>query len=203
MALTAALTAICGCELSSFHEAYERRERGRRALGYVLAVVFCGVVYGTARKVHGSAVGFLVVTPILGAFGAWFLVKHGAGVRHWLRWSALRKVDGIHHAFDDVAVRIIWRDDQCWVAAQDVFAVLRKPFDANTLRRLQAWCGEAGLSQDEKGEWWFGEAALLQWLAQRRTRFDRRASRFRLWLERGAFPPMRRKVELRGPSAVP
>jgi hypothetical protein len=182
---------------------YERRERQRRTLGFVLAAVFYGVAYAMARRTYGPAFGFLVTSPILGAFGAWFLVRHGAGARHWLRWSALRKIDGIHHAFDDVAVRIIWHEDQCWVAAQDVFNVLRKPLDADTLRRLRAWCGDAGLTQDEKGEWWFAEATVLRWLWERRARFDRRASRFRLWLERGAFPPMHRKVELRGPSAVP
>jgi hypothetical protein len=182
---------------------YERQERFTRALTYVLAVVFYGVAYALARSAYGPVLGFVVCSPVLGVYGAWWLVNHGAGTRHWFRWLALRKVDGDYHAFDGVAVRIGWGEGRCRVAAQDVFKVLREEFNAKTSRRLEADFAEGGFFKDEKGDWWFGESALLQWLARRGTRLDRRTNRFRLWLEREAFPPMHRKKELTGPRSDP
>jgi len=181
--------------LTSSRGSQERKERFTRALGYVLAVVLYAVAYLLARVIYGPVVGFLVCTPILGAYGAWWLVHHGgANTRHWLRWLALRKVSGNYHAFDDVSVRIVWRNGQCWVAAKDVFNVLCEEFDARTRRRLEMSCGQGGFVRDERGDWWFGDSALIQWLEKRSTGFDRRVNRFRLWLEREAFPPLRRKA---------
>jgi hypothetical protein len=179
--------------LTSFRRTHERSERFARVLGYVLAVVLYAAAYRLARVIYGPVVGFLLCTPILGAYGAWCLVHHGASARHWVRWLVLRKVSSNYHAFDDISVRIVWRNGQCWVAAVDVFNVLHEEFDATTRRRLEMSCGQGGFVRDETGDWWFGDSALLQWL-EKRTSFDRRVSRFRLWLEREAFPPMRRKA---------
>jgi hypothetical protein len=189
--------------LTTFRGSHERNERFTRVLGYVLAVAFYAVAYRLARVVYGPVMGFLVCTPILGAYGAWWLVHHGASIRHWVRWLALRKVSGNYHAFDDVAVRMQCRNGQCWVAAQDVFKVLCEQFDAKACRRLEMSCGPEGLVRDESGDWWFEGSALLQWLQRRSTGFDRRVNRFRRWLEREAFPPLRRKEELRGPVSAP
>ena len=188
--------------MTSFRGSHERDERFTRVVGYVLAVVLYAAAYLLAQVIYGPVVGFLVCTPILGAYGAWWLVHHGASARHWVRWLAWRKVSNNYHAFDDVAVRIVWRSGQCWVAAQDVFNVLREEFDARTRRRLEISCA-GGLVRDERGDWWFGDSALLQWLEKRSTGFDRRVNRFRLWLEREAFPPLRRKEALRDSLSVP
>jgi hypothetical protein len=190
--------------LTSFRGSHERNERFTRVLGWVLAVVLYGAAYLLARTIYGPAVGFLVCTPILGAYGAWWLVHHGgSNTRHWLRWLALRKVSGNYHAFDDVAVRMEYRNGQCWVGAQDVFKVLRERFDTKACRRLEMSCGPEGFARDERGDWWFEGLALLRWLEKRSTGFDRRLNRFRLWLEREAFPPLRRKEGLEGPVSAP
>jgi hypothetical protein len=178
--------------LTTFRGSHERNERLTRVLGYVLAVVLYALAYLLARLIYGPVVGFLVCTPILGAYGAWWLVHHGASARHWVRWLAWRKVSNNYHSFDDVGVRIEWRSGQCWVAAQDVFNVLREEFDAKARRRLEISC-RGGLVRDEKGDWWLADSTLLLWLEKRSTGFDRRINRFRLWLEREAFPPLRRK----------
>jgi hypothetical protein len=166
-------------------------------------VAFYAAAYGLARLAYGPVLAFVVSAPVLGVYAAWWLVSRGAGMRHWLRWLALHKVDGNYHAFDGVAVRIGWSEGQCRVAAQDVFNVLREQFDARTSRRLETQFAGGGFFKDEKGQWWFGESALLQWLARRGRRFDRRTNRFRLWLEREAFAPMHRKIELRGSASAP
>jgi hypothetical protein len=182
--------------LTSSRGSHERNERFTRALGYVLALAFYAAAYGLAWVAYGSVMGFLVCTPILGAYGAWWLVHHGgANTRHWLRWLVFRKVSGSYHAFDDVSVRIVSRNGHCWIAAEDVFNVLREQFDAKARRRLEMVCGQEGFIRDERGDWWFADWALLQWLQKRTMTHDRRVNRFRLWLEREAFPPMRGKEE--------
>jgi len=189
--------------LKSSPGSYEQQERSTRALTYVLAVVFFAVAYGLARSAYGPVLGFVVCSPLLGVYGAWWLVNHGAGMRHWLRWLALRKVDGHLHAFDGLTIRIGWSEGRCRVAAQDVFKALREEFNAKASRRLEADFAAGGFFKDKKGDWWFEESALLQWLERRSTRLDRRTNRLRLWLEREAFPPMHRKEEPLGPLSVP
>jgi hypothetical protein len=175
---------------------FERQERVNRALTYALAVGFYAIAYALCCFAYGPVAGFLVSTPVLGVYGALLLVYRAPGMRHWLRWLVLRKVQGIYQAFDGVAVRIAWRDGQCRVAAHDVFEVLRERLDARACRHLVAVCGAEGFTQDEKGDWWFGEPALLQWLEKYGAHADRRAWRFRIWFEREVFPPMHRKAEL-------
>jgi len=181
--------------LTSFRGSHERNERFTHVLGWVLAVAFYAAAYLLAGKIYGPVAGFLICTPILGAYGAWWLVHHGgANARHALRWLAFRKVSGNYQAFDDISVRIAWRNGQCWVAAEDVFKVLREEFDARARRRLEMSCGQQDFVRDERGDWWFSDSALVHWLQKRSTGFDRRVNRFRLWLEREAFPPLRRKA---------
>jgi len=189
--------------LTSSRGSHERNERFTRVLGWVLAVVLYAAAYLLARMIYGPVAGFLVCSPILGAYGAWWLVHHGASARHWVRSFALRKVSGNYHTFDDVAVRLECRDGQCWVGARDVFKVLRERFDAKACRRLEMSCGPEGFVRDEDGNWWFEGSALLRWLQKRSTGFDRRVNRFRLWLEREAFPPLRRKEEIRSSVSAP
>src|SRR5271165_5902522 len=95
---------------------FERQERFTRVLTYVLAVVFYAASFSLAWFVYGPVIGFVVCAPVLGAYGSWLLVSHGASMGHWLRWLALRKVNGSYRAFDDVAVRILWSDGQCRVS---------------------------------------------------------------------------------------
>jgi len=172
---------------------YERQERFTRTLTYFLAAVFYACAYGLARFSYGPVAGFVVCSPILAAYGAWWILNRGLGARHWLRWLALREVNGSYHAFDEVPVRIAWNEGQCWVAAQDVFEVLHARLDAQTSRRLVTAYGKVGLIKDQHGAMWFAESALLQWLERRSMRTDRRTNQFKLWLEHEAFPAMHKK----------
>jgi hypothetical protein len=181
---------------------YERQERFTRTLTYVLAVVFYAFAYALAQFSYGPVAGFVVCSPILAAYGAWWILNRGVGARHWLRWLALREVNGNYHAFDEVPVRIAWDDGQCWVAAKDVFEVLREQLDAQTSRRLVTACGQGAFIKDQHGAMWFAESALLQWLGKRSARTDRRTNQFKLWLEHEAFPAMHKKEERTVPVSV-
>ena len=173
---------------------FEQQERRTRRLAYALAALLFPAIYGMAWLTFGPLIGLVLCVPLLGVYGSWLVVNHAGTGYRWIRWLALRGINGNYTAFDDLAVRIEWRDGQCRVAARDVFKVLREPFDDKACRRTRISYGEAGFFQDEDGEWWFGETTVLQWLNRRVHKFDRRAQRFHLRPEREAFPPLRRKA---------
>jgi hypothetical protein len=175
----------------------DRQERNARWLNYGLAVLALLICYSVASALFGRLVGFVVCVPILGAYISRLLVNHGASCYCGLRWLALNRVNGSYHAFDDLQVRVEWNIDQCRVAARDVFRIMDEKPDAVALRRLCVAHGEDGFFQDDRGDWWFGEAAVLQWLSLRAQRFDERAQRFHRWFEKDVFPPMRKKAELK------
>ena len=182
---------------------FERQERHTRWLTYALAVLLFAAVYSLAWLFFGGLIGFVVCVPILGAYASWILVNHGGAGYRGLRWLALHKVNGNYLAFDDLQVRVEWRDGQCRVAAWDVFNVLHEKLEDQACRRLGISYGEQGFFQDEHGAWWFGEKTILQWLNNRAHKFDKQALRLRLWLEREVFPPLHKKAEIRGLAPAP
>jgi hypothetical protein len=180
----------------------DSQARRSRWLTYGLAALFLAACFGVALFLFGRLIGFVVCVPILGAFVARLVVNHGAAGYQGFRWLALREFNGSYHAFDDLHVRVEWDVDQCRVMAEDVFNVMRERADAKARRRLCVAHGEQGFFQDERGTWWFGEAAVLAWLSHRAQRFDVRAQRFHHWFEKEVFPPMRNKAEIRARGLV-
>ena len=173
------------------------KDRNARWLTYGLAALALLICFGVASFLFGQLIGFVVCVPILGAFVARLIVNHGSAGYRGFRWLALREFNGNYHAFNDLPVRVEWDVDQCRVMAGDVFNVMHERPDAQARRRLCVAYGEHGFFQDERGDWWFGEAAVLQWLSLRAQRFDERAQRFHRWFEKDVFPPMRKKAELK------
>lgn len=187
----------------SFLAPFERQERNHRWLAYVLAVLLLPAIYALARSFFGPLIGFVICTPVLGAYGAWLLLNHGGAGYRGLRWLALRKVNGCYHAFDDLEVRAEWCDRHCRVAAPDIFNILGEKTSDQTLRRLEISYGPRGFFQDDNGGWWFGEAAILQYLKRRARKPGHKAHRLQLWLEREVFPPLHKKAEIQGLAPAP
>ena len=182
---------------------FELQERKTRRLTYLVAALLFVAIYGLAWLVSGPLIGLVVCVPILGVFGSWLLVTNCATGCRWIRWLALRGINGNYNAFDDCEVRVEWRDGQCRVAARDVFKALGEELDDKTCRQTRISYGEKNFWQDEHGEWWFGEEAIRQWLNRRANKFDRRAHRLYLWLEREVFPPLRRRAEISRSTPTP
>jgi hypothetical protein len=181
----------------SIYSPPDPQNRNYRWLTYGLAALALLICFGVASFLFGRLIGFVVCVPILGAFVARLIVNHGSAGYRGFRWLALHEFNGNYHAFNDLQVRVEWDVDQCRVMAKDVFNVMRERPDAKVLRRLCIAYGEHGFFQDERGTWWFGEAAVLAWLNHRAHKFDERAQRFHRWFEKGVFPPMRKKAELK------
>lgn len=174
-------------------------QRDQRRFLIVGAVLYALLFAGLAQVV-GFFLALVWTAPLLAAVLAYWLVQHWAGKPlHWMKKAAYAGTQGVHHAYDDLPVRVCWDDDRCLVAAHDVFAVLRIPPDVRrkTLRRLALDYPDGGLFVDADQEWWFTEAAVLDWLGSKAQRLDQRALRFKLWLERDTFAPLRKKAEIR------
>ena len=181
----------------SIYSPADPQARNSLWLTYGLAALALVICFAVASFLFGRLIGFVVCVPIIGAFVARLIVNHGAAGYRGFRWLALHKFNGSYHAFNDLQVRVEWDVDQCRVMAKDVFNVMRERPDAKTRRRLCIAYGEHGFFQDERGDWWFGETAVLEWLNQRAHRFDERAQQFHRWFERDVFPPLHKKAELR------
>lgn len=175
---------------------YDSRERASRRLAYVLAVAFYLFAYWLCRTAYGPLLGFVVSSPVLGVYAALWMRFGSESTWRWFKWLALRKVDGRHYAFQDHPIGIRLSEGQCWVRAQDAFAVVKEKPDEAALRRLSLRFGDAAFQADASGQWWFAEDAIMAWLAPRAARHDPVANRFALWLGREVFPPMRRRAEI-------
>ncbi|HEX4583954.1 MAG TPA: hypothetical protein VH183_03935 [Burkholderiaceae bacterium] len=180
----------------------EREARSNRILSAVAAILFYAIAYAIARFAYGPTLGFVICTPILGVYLAWFLIHRAGSGFFFLKWMTLRKSNGRLHAFGDRPVRIEQHDGQCRVAARDLFDVLGESFDTQAIRRLRLSWGQAAFCRDERGQWWFEETAVLQWLARRAEGRNRTAQQLLWWLEREAFPALHRKREARFAAAT-
>lgn len=176
-----------------FHS--ERAARSHRVLTVIAALVFFAFAYRLAWFAYGPVIGFVVCSPILGAYVAWLLIHRAESWLYFPKWMALRKIHGKRHFFDDRPLRVEERDGCYRVAAADIFDVLGERPGPDTLRRMRVQLGEQGFFQDEKGDWWFEEAAALQWLWRRAQRQSRSSQKLHFWLQREAFPALHRKKQ--------
>lgn len=161
-------------------------------------------LYAIAKFFFGWLIGFVVITPVIGVAVSVFIVNHGAGGMFRLfKRMALNDLQGIHHAFHDRPVWVRWQDGGCQTLASDVFDILDHQSSGARLRQLARQYGDDGFFKDERGRWWFGESALLDWLHSRSKTLDHQTLRLHRWFEKEVFPPMRKKAELRGEDTAP
>ena len=173
----------------------DRAAQSNRALTAIAALLFYALAYRLAWYAYGPVIGFVVCSPILGAYAAWLLIHRAETWLYFPKWLALRKIHGKRHFFDDRPIRIEEHDGRLRVAAADIFDILGERPGPDTLRRLRVHLGDQGLFPDENGEWWFEEAAVLQWLWRRTERHSRQTQRLHFWLAREAFPALHRKKQ--------
>jgi hypothetical protein len=175
---------------------FDSRERSSQRAAYLLALAFYAGAYALCRFAYGPVLGFVVSSPILGVYASLLILHRGGAAVRWARWMALRKIDGAHYAFQDLPVRVQWHDGQCWVRARDAFRVMGENPDEHALRRISQNLGDAQFFADARGDWWFGEAAVIHWLDPRCESLDIVALKFQTWLRREVFPPLHRRSEI-------
>jgi hypothetical protein len=178
---------------------FDADTRKTARVNWLLGILAFVTLYAYAQFFFGWLLGFVVITPVIGIALSVFIVKRGAGgTFRWFKRMALNELQGIHHAFHDRPVRIRWQDGDCQTLAADVFDILSHQTNAALLRRLALQYGDDGFFKDQRGRWWFGESALLDWLHRRSQTLDHQTLRLHRWFEKEVFPPMRKKAELRG-----
>lgn len=176
----------------------DRRISRRNSAFLGCAIAGIALLFAWAAERERLPMTVVMTAPAVAGLISYLLVKHGTEACHgWLRQRVWRDLNGNYHAFDDRPVRVAWRGGRCLVAAIDVLAVMGVEADRQRLRRLALIYPEPALFQDEDGIWWFSESAVADWLSRRAERIDARAVRFRRWLEKETFPPLRRKALLR------
>lgn len=178
---------------------FDEDARKKARVNWLLGIAAFIALFAYAQFFFGWLIGFVLITPIIGVAVAVCLVNHGVGgVVRLFKRMVLNELQGIHHAFHDRPVCIRWQGGNCQTAAGDVFSILDHHADATALRRLALQYGNDGFFKDGDGYWWFGEAALLDWLHRRSQSQDQHTLRLHRWFAKEVFPPMRKKAELAG-----
>lgn len=153
------------------------------------AVVYL-VVSKLVSKEQAIPLTLVWSAPMWAIAFARFLVELLPFVKRKAERDAMEKWNGRYYAYGNRQLRLFLVDDVIWIAAADVAPLLDPPPDARELRVLAADYGDVP-GQKHKG---YTEAGLLRLLttrtATRRATHD--AIRFKLWLEKEAFPNLRR-----------
>jgi len=111
------------------HANFDTRDRNSRRATYLLAALFYLGAYASCRYAYGPLMGFVVSSPVLGVYFSLLLLQRGGNGLRWVKWLALRKVDGRFYAFRGHPVSVHWNCGQCWVRAVDIFDVLNHSSD--------------------------------------------------------------------------
>jgi hypothetical protein len=154
-----------------------------------LIYVVLGVIIRNADQVRMPLTVVFSATVWFIAF-ARYLVDLLPSIKRKAERDALEVWNGRYYAFDNRQLRLYLVDGVIWVPAVDVAALLDPKPDARELRYLGA---DHGLIPGQKHTG-YTEAGLLRLLTTRSA--TRRAThdtiRFKHWLEKEAFPNLRR-----------
>lgn len=165
-----------------------------RAILWTIAwrLALCAAITFTAWRFGGTipAVTSLALVGVLLARPLIELIGH---LVHQLRALAWRDIEGHHHAFQGIPVRVF--EDEAhrrWVSIADVRRILGSFSSDATLARLypEGW---RRIGRPPRG--CLSDEALLQHLAKTSTDLG---GRFRLWVERDIAFPARRLRERDG-----
>lgn len=178
-------------------EAHERHH-GWRSLVFKLAI---GAVTTWVVWRFGGWTGLLVSLMLWARLLADELMAGLLMAWHALRGLAFRPVQGRYYQFKGHRIRV--EDDellrQRWLSVGDLSRALGAPMPLPTLRRR--W--PDGLREQRDGVYVLDDVAMA-WLAEQR---DARAARFRQWVERDVWYPVRGRkaglIEARSPEGAP
>lgn len=165
-----------------------------------MRLVLCGAASALAYWLSGmlQGLGAMRLPFVMAATGpmwAWslapYLVEIVPALRRRAMHDALAPWNGRYYAYDNRQIRLYLIDDMIWVPARDVATLVQPPPDARELRILGADYGTIP-GQQMHG---YTDAGLLRLLTTRTS--NRMAPhalmRFKNWLEKEAFPNLRRR----------
>jgi hypothetical protein len=138
------------------------------------------------------------------ALALWVLWPLWHGIRkfwHWTRARPFAEWHGAYFEFHGRQIRVLFVDEDLWIAAADVFDVLGLHGRAREAERVRQIVGRDGLTAAPgTGLLAFTERGFAAWM-ERRT--DRAAADFKRWFETQVVAPYRRKRALVAGIAKP
>ncbi len=141
------------------------------------------------RAGEEALAGVALTAPLWAAWLLWLLWRAVAGVGQWAVHHASGRWHGNYFEFDGRQVRVVFDDDDVYVAAADVFAVLDTDARGRRPERVRLVAGGDGLIELTQPKLLaFTEAGLRAWM-QRRS--DKAATRFMTWLDDEVVAPYR------------
>jgi len=141
-----------------------------------------------------SAAKWVLITPLIGLWLLWPLWRGGDAMWRWMRDAPYAAWNGSYYEFDGHQVRVLFDDDDVYLVADDLFAVLDLRGNATNAERVRAIAGRDGLrTLPGRREVVFTERGLTAWL-DRRT--DAQTVRLRRWFERDVLAPHRKRREI-------
>jgi len=165
---------------------------------FIVWTVIGGYLLASSLMAGAEALaGVAFVAPLWAAWLLWLLWRASVYARHWAARHAYGEWHGNYFEFDGRQVRVVFEDDEIYVAAFDVFDALGTDRRGRAPERVRLITGRDGLIEiPDRKLLVFTERGLRAWMA-RRT--DTNATKFMAWLDNDVTAPFRaRRRALRG-----
>jgi hypothetical protein len=131
--------------------------------------------------------------PLAALWLLWPLVRGGGALWRWMRAAPHAAWNDSYYEFDGRQIRVLFDENEIYVVAVDVFAVLGLRGHSTDIARARVIAGRNGLqSLPGRRAQVFTLRGLSAWL-ERRT--EKQAVDFQRWLEREVIAPHRRRRE--------
>lgn len=165
-------------------------------LAFAAWTVMGGVLLARSLLAGGEAITTIALTaPLWAAWLLWLLWRLAANAHHWAARRAYGKWHGNYFEFDGRQVRVVFDDDNIYLAAADVFDVLETDEHGRVPERVQMIAGRDGLIDlPDRNLLVFTECSLRAWM-ERRT--DPKAAKFIAWVDNEVVAPYRRRRQRR------
>lgn len=166
-----------------------------RRWGWLAWLVFTALLaalwWRTGALDGAAALPWALGAPALGLWLLWPLWRGGAAGWHWMRARPHADWHGAYFEFNGRQIRVVFADDDIWIAANDVFDAFGLAGRARDPERVRRLCGrDALVLAPGAGVVAFTERGLAAWM-ERRT--DAVATEFKRWFEAEVVAPYRRK----------
>lgn len=166
-------------------------------LAFAAWTVIGGVVLARSLLAGGGAIaGIAFVAPLWAAWLLWLLWRASASARHWAARRAYGEWHGNYFEFDGRQVRVVFDEDDIYLAAADVFDVLGTDAHGRVPERVQVIAGSDALIElAGRRLLVFTERGLRAWM-QRRT--EPKAAKFIAWVDNEVVEPYRNRRQVQG-----
>jgi len=155
-------------------------------------------LWHSLRAGEDALVGVALVAPVWAAWLLWLLWRGAVALRLAARQRTLGRWQGSYFEFDGRQIRVLFQDEQIFIAAADVFDALGTDARGREPDRVRLLAGRDGLVELEAQRLLaFTGGGLRAWM-ERRT--DPAAMRFRRWFESEVAAPRQRRRDQPPPA---